>query len=119
MESGFNNSQLLFMVSNVQNGYFSTTPGGNGVKQNLTAFTQGQIQSGGVEFVHNGDHQAPGYGVLVTDGRQFTQPSSANIIFTDAPIVHQITLNVTLGETITLTPALLNITATDGSHPIK
>ncbi len=117
MESGFNNSQLLFMVSNVQNGYFSTTPGGNGARQNLTAFTQGQIQSGGVEFVHNGDHQAPGYGVLVTDGRQFTQPSSANIIFTDAPIVHQITLNVTLGETITLTPALLNITATDGSQP--
>ena len=117
MESGFNNIQLLFMVSNVQNGYFSTTPGGNGARQNLTAFTQGQIQSGGVEFVHNGDHQAPGYGVLVTDGRQFTQPSSANIIFTDAPIVHQITLNVTLGETITLTPALLNITATDGSQP--
>ncbi len=116
-ESGFNNSQLIFVVGNVQNGYFSTTPTSNGVKKNLTNFAQSQVQSGGVEFVHSGNRQAPGYSVLVTDGRQFTQPSQAEIVFADAPIVQQITLNITLGETITLTPALLNITATDGSTP--
>ena len=116
-ESGFNNSQLIFVVGNVQNGYFSTTPTSNGVKKNLTDFAQSQVQSGGVEFVHSGNRQAPGYSVLVTDGRQFTQPSQAEIVFADAPIVQQITLNITLGETITLTPALLNITATDGSTP--
>ena len=48
---------------------------------------------------------------------QSTLPSAASIVFTDAPIIRQITLNITLGETITLTPALLNITATDGSTP--
>ncbi len=116
-EAGFNNGQLIFLVGNVQNGYFSTTPMSNGVKKNLTDFAQSQVQSSGIEFVHAGNQQAPGYSVLVTDGRQFTQPSQADIIFTDAPIVQQITLNITLGETITLTPALLNITATDGSTP--
>ncbi|MBS0351420.1 MAG: FG-GAP repeat protein, partial [Proteobacteria bacterium] len=116
-EAGFNNSQLVFRVSEVSNGYFSSVPVGNSVKKNLTSFTQGQVQSGGVEFVHAGNQQTPGYVVSVTDGVQSTPPNPANIVFTDAPIIQQITLNITQGETITLTSALLNVTATDGSTP--
>ncbi|MBS0350630.1 MAG: FG-GAP repeat protein [Proteobacteria bacterium] len=116
-ELSFNDSQLVFVVSNVQNGCFWSVPMGASVKKNLTSFTQGQIQSGEVEFVHAGNQQAPDYTVLVTDGVQSTLPSTASIVFTDAPIIQPITLNITLGETITLTPALLNVTVTDGSTP--
>ena len=116
-ETGFNDSQLTFIVSNVQNGYFATVPMGNSPSENLISCSQAQIQNGDIEFVHSGDKQAPGYWVLVSDGVQSTQPSEASIVFTDAPIIQQIQLNITLGETILLTPALLNVTATDGSTP--
>ncbi|MBS0351246.1 MAG: FG-GAP repeat protein [Proteobacteria bacterium] len=115
-ESGFNGSQLLFVISDVHNGYFSTTSVGS-VKKNLTAFTQSRIESGEIEFVHAGNQQAPGYSVLVTDGRQSTLPSPAKIMFADAPIITQNVLNISRGETITLTPAFLNVTVTDGSTP--
>ena len=116
-ELGFNNSQLIFSVGNVQNGYFSTVPMGNGVKKNLTSFSQGQINSGAIEFVHNGAFQAPGYLVLVSDGMQSTLPSLATINFTDAPVITQNTFNITTSATIILTPTLLNVTATDSSTP--
>ena len=51
-ESGVtNNSQLIFSVGNVQNGYFSIVPSGNSPAKNVTSFTQAQIQNGEVEFV--------------------------------------------------------------------
>ncbi len=94
-EAGFNNSQLTFTVGDVQNGYFATVPSGNNPSKNLTSFTQAQIQSGAVEFVHDGDDQAPGYLVLVSDGVRSTSPSSAVIYFAGAPIITQNTLNIT------------------------
>ena len=116
-EAGFNNSQLIFSVANVQNGYFSTALTSNGALKNLTSFTQGQIQSGMIEFVHSNNGQAPAYSVLVTDGVQSTLPSAALIHFEGAPIITQNTLNITVGGVITLTPAMLDVTATDGSVP--
>ncbi len=116
-EAGFNNSQLTFTVGNVQNGYFATVPSGNSPSKNLTSFTQAQIQSGAVEFVHDGDDQAPGYSVLVSDGVQTTLPSAAMVYFAGAPIITRNQLNITVGGVITLTPALLNVTVTDGSTP--
>ncbi len=116
-EAGFNDSQLVFSVGNVRNGYFSTVLMSNGVTKNLTSFTQAQIQSGAVEFIHADNGQAPAYAVLVSDGVQSTLPSAAMIHFKGAPIITQNTLNITVGGTITLTPALLNVTATDGSAP--
>ena len=101
----------------MQNGYFSTVPMGNSPAKNLTSFTQAQIQSGAIEFVHNGDFQAPGYLVLVSDGMQSNLPSPATINFTDAPVITQNTFNIMTGATIILTPTLLNVTATDGSMP--
>ena len=116
-EAGFNNSQLIFFVGNVQNGYFSTVLMSNGATKNLTSFTQTQIQSGAIEFVHADNGQAPAYAVLVSDGVRSTLPSAAVIYFEGAPIITQNTLNITVGGAITLTPALLNVTATDGSLP--
>ena len=112
-ETGFNNSRLIFYVSNVRNGYFATTLGA----KNLTSFTQAQIQSSSIEFVHNGDGQAPGYSVLVSDGVQSTVPSTATIDFAGAPVITENTLNITSGGTVTLTPALLNVTIPAGSNP--
>ncbi len=116
-EAGFNNSQLIFSVGNVQNGYFSTVQMSNGATKNLTSFNQAQIQSGVIEFVHAGNGQAPAYAVLVSDGVRSTLPSAAVINFEGAPIITQNTLNITVGGSITLTPAMLNVTATDGSVP--
>ena len=67
VESGVtNNSQLIFSVGNVQNGYFSIVPVGHSPAKNLTSFTQAQIQNGDIEFVHSGDKQAPSYLVLAS-----------------------------------------------------
>ena len=116
-ETGFNNSQLIFSVGNVQNGYFANVPIGTSASKNLTSFTQEQVQSGAIEFVHDGHDQAPGYSVLVSDGTQSTSPSVAMIDFAGAPIITRNQLNITVGGIITLTPALLNVTVTDGSTP--
>ena len=118
MDPGVNNSsQIIFTVGNVQNGYFATVPMGTRTSQNLTVFTQAQIQSGVIEFVHTGNNQAPSYSVLVSDGVQSTSPRQAMVSFADAPVITQNTLNITTGSTVTLTPALLNVTTADGSAP--
>ena len=46
-----NNSQIIFTVGNVQNGYFATVPSSNNPSKNLTAFTQAEIQSSAIEFI--------------------------------------------------------------------
>ena len=113
-ETGFNNSQLIFIVSNVQNGYFSTVPSSNNLSKNVTSFTQAQIQNGAVEFIHNGDKQAPSYSVIVSDGVRSSVPNIATIDFIGAPVITQNSVNVTTGNTITLTSAMLNVTAPSG-----
>ena len=114
VETGFNVSNLIFYVSNVLNGYFSTAPIGNNVVKNLTSFTQAQIQNGAIEFVSVGNKQAPSYSVIVSDGMQTTSPSTVTVSFTGAPVITQNMLNITTGATITLTPAMLNVTAPSG-----
>ncbi len=112
-----NNSQIIFTVGNVQNGYFVMAPAGNSPSKNVTSFTQAQIADGEIEFVSAGNNQTPGYSVIVSDGIRSTAPSVATIYFAGAPIITQNVLNITAGETITLTPAVLNVTVTDGSTP--
>ncbi len=112
-----NNSQITFTVGNVQNGYFATVPSGSGASKNITSFTQAQIQNGAVEFVHNGDKQAPSYSVLASDGVQSTLPSVAKIDFIGAPNITQNSVNITTNGPIILTPAMLNVTAPSGVTP--
>ncbi len=70
-----------------------------------------------MEFVHNGDKQAPGYSVIVSDGLRSTVPSVATIDFIGAPVITQNSVNVTTGNTITLTSTMLNVTAPSGIAP--
>ncbi len=117
VEQGVNNSQLVFTVGNVLNGYFATVPSSNSPSKNLTSFTQTQIVNGSIEFVSAGNKQTPGYSVVASDGVQSTLPSSATIDFIGAPNITQNSVNITVGSTITLTPAMLNVTAPSGVAP--
>ncbi|MBS0349802.1 MAG: FG-GAP repeat protein, partial [Proteobacteria bacterium] len=117
LDSGVNNSQIVFTVANVQNGYFATTPTSKNSSKNITSFNQAQILNGDIEFVHSGDKQAPSYWVLASDGIQSTLPSLASIVLIGAPIITENTLNITTGGTITLTPNMLNVTMPIGIAP--
>ncbi|MBS0351961.1 MAG: FG-GAP repeat protein, partial [Proteobacteria bacterium] len=113
-EVGYDNNQLVFLISNVDNGYFTLT---NQNTTHLTAFNQSQIINGEVLFVHSGNSVPPSYTVMVTDGVQYTVPNTPVIHLTDAPIIIENTLTLQPGESVTLTPANLNVNVTDGSTP--
>ena len=117
VEQNVNNSQLVFTVGNVLNGYFATAPLGDSPSRDLTSFTQAQIVNGSIEFVSASNKQTPGYSVVASDGVQSTLPSSATIDFIGAPNITQNSVNITVGSTITLTPAMLNVTAPSGVAP--
>ena len=109
-EAGFDDSQLLFTVGDVQNGYFTFLPFNT---SRPTQWKQGQIQNGVVSFVHAGNQQAPCYQVSVSDGVQSTPPSLATVDFLGAPVITQNSLNVSQGGATVLTPATLNVTGSD------
>ena len=113
IETGFNASSLTFYISNVQNGYFSLLP----TNASVTRFLQSYVQKGQVQFVHSGNHQAPSYSVVVSDGSQATTPSPALINFLGAPTVTATPITVTPGGTTTLTTSNLNVSNTGGSSP--
>ena len=104
-------------MGNVLNGYFATAPLGDSPSRDLTSFTQAQIVNGSIEFVSASNKQTPGYSVVASDGVQSTLPSSATINFIGAPNITQNSVNITVGSTITLTPAMLNVTAPSGVAP--
>ena len=110
-ETGFNDGQLIFMISNVQNGYFSLSP----TNASVTRFLQSYVQNSQVRFVHSGDRQAPSYSVIVSDGSQVTAPSPASINFIGAPSVTTTPITVTQGGSTTLTTSNLNVTNIGGS----
>ncbi len=111
VETGFNASSLTFYVSNLQNGYFSLLP----TNASVTRFLQSYVQNGQVQFVHSGDHQAPSYLVVVSDGSQVTAPGLASINFIGAPSVTATPVTVTPGGSNTLTTSNLNVTNTGSS----
>ena len=55
--------------------------------------------------------------MIVSDGLQTTSPSAATVTFVGAPVITENALNITTGGTITLTPAMLNVTAPTGVAP--
>jgi len=70
---------LTFTVSSVTNGQFEFV-GTAGV---ITSFTQAELTTPGVQFVHNGSELAPSYFVSVNDGTQTVGPVAATINFTN------------------------------------
>ena len=49
----------------------------------ITSFTQAQVTSGAVQFVHDGGEAAPSYDVSVSDGSLSDGPSAAAISFSN------------------------------------
>jgi Cadherin-like/Putative Ig domain/FG-GAP repeat len=111
IETGFSPGNLTFYISNLQSGYFSLLP----TNASVTRFLQSYVQNGQVQFVHSGDHQAPGYSVVVSDGSQVTTPSSASIDFIGAPSITTTPVTITPGGSTTLTTDNLNATNTGSS----
>ncbi len=113
IEAGINASGLIFYVSNVQNGYFSLLL----TNASVTRFIQSYVQKGQVQFVHSGDHQAPSYSIVVSDGNQATVPSPALIDFLGASTITTTPVTLTPGGSTTLTTSNLNVSNTGGNSP--
>ncbi|MBI2366392.1 MAG: hypothetical protein HYV01_15510, partial [Deltaproteobacteria bacterium] len=71
-------ASLTFTVSSVAGGQFElvSSPG-----VAITSFTQAQVGSGAVRFVHDGGAAAPSYDVTVLDGALSDGPAAATIAF--------------------------------------
>ena len=106
-------SSLQFTVSGVTGGQFElvASPGAA-----ITTFTQAQITSGAVQFVHDGNEAAPTYSVSVFDGALTTGPQAAAITFTnvnDAPVIGNNSLTISEGQTVVLGAGDLSATDVD------
>ncbi len=102
---------LSFTVSSVSGGQFElvASPG-----VAITSFTQAQITSNAVRFVHDGGEAPPSYDVTVSDGSLADGPEAATLSFTnvnDAPTLINNRLVITEGTSVVLTTA--NLSATD------
>lgn len=97
-------AQLTYTISGVSGGRFEFVANA-GVA--ITSFTQADINSGAVRFVHDGNEAAPSYDVTVSDGLLSNGPQSVLVTFTganDAPVMNSATFSVvensTLGTTV-------------------
>jgi len=97
-------AQLTYTISGVSGGQFEFLANA-GVA--ITSFTQADINSGSVRFVHDGNEAAPSYDVTVSDGLLSNGPQSASVTFTgvnDSPVMNSATFSVvensTLGTTV-------------------
>jgi VCBS repeat-containing protein len=87
-------SQLTYIISGVSGGRFEfvANPG-----VTITSFTQAQVNSGLVQFVHDGNEAAPSYHVTVSDGSLSNGPQAANVTFTgsnDTPVMNPATFSL-------------------------
>lgn len=96
---------FTFVISNLQHGYFSLT---SAPATAITQFTQTQIQSGIVQFVHDGSANAPSYSVTASDGRMSSSTQPASISFDVPPTLLANTLTINQGQTVVLNLSNLN-----------
>ncbi len=111
VEAGMNANNLIFYVSNVQNGYFSLLP----TNASVIRFLQSYVQKNQVQFVHSSNFQAPSYTTVVSDGSYATAPSLAVIDFLGAPTLTTTPITLTPGGKTTVTTSNLNVSNTGGS----
>ena len=106
---------LVFTVSNVTNGQFELTGAPT------TTFTQADVTSGFVTFVHDGGEIAPSYDVEVSDGDTSTAPAAATITFSanvdDTPVLGNNSLTVNEGQTVVLDAGDLGASDDDDLDP--
>ena len=101
---------LTYSVTSVSNGQFELV-GNPGVA--ITSFTQAQVDTGAVQFVHAAasGEAVPSYTLTVTDGEGgISTASTANVTFTpvnDNPVIVTNTLTITEATAVTLTSSQL------------
>ena len=107
---------LTFNVSGIIGGIFKQNDGGGNGATAISSFTNAQIASGAIRFVHDGTETAAAFDVTVGDGTLTTTPPiSATITYTgvndQTPILTANALTVTEGQTEVLSAS--NFAATD------
>ena len=75
-------AQLVYTATGVSGGRFEFE---TALGVAVTSFTQDQINSGAVKFVHDGGLVTPGYSLTVNDGQLSSAASPANVTFTKLP----------------------------------
>lgn len=106
------NPSLVYSIINPQHGYFKQISAGLAA----TSFTQQQIQSGQIQFVHDDSGYAPSYSISVTDGGFMTLlvPQPAQITFVHlGPYLNRNTLSLNQGQTIIMSNAQLSAISLD------
>jgi hypothetical protein len=99
---------LTFIVSSVLHGQFERISASGSA---ISSFTQAEVQSGTIQFVHDGGVTAPGYQVAVSDGKMAILPRPSVIAFDAAPVLTVNSLALSQGQTVLLSP--VNLAATD------
>ena len=116
-DSDSNEADLIFTVSNVQQGQFElvSSPGFA-----VTGFSQAQVTAGDIQFVHDGGELPPAYDVSVSDGLASTTPAAAAVSFTnqnDAPVLGANSLTLDEGEMVVLDGSDLSASDIDSDDP--
>ncbi|MEH2036468.1 cadherin-like domain-containing protein, partial [Nostoc sp.] len=108
-------AQLTYTASSISGGRFELVANA-GVA--ITTFTQAQINSGAVRFVHNGGETAPSYSLIVNDGSLNSGSSTVAGTFTkvnDAPTISTNALSVSEGGSVVLSSSNINATDPDNT----
>ncbi|MEL6398058.1 MAG: cadherin-like domain-containing protein [Cyanobacteria bacterium J06626_4] len=107
------------IVPTVLAGNFLLTPSG-GTATETTEFSLADVQSGRVQFTHDGSNTEPQYSVIATvgegDAAEASEPQPATInffVFNDAPIFATNVLSITEGGTVVLNADTPNLVTTD------
>ena len=109
-------AQLTYTASSISGGQFElvATP-----SVAITSFTQAQINSGAVRFVHDGGETAPSYSLIVNDGSLNSGSSTVTLgTFTnvnDAPTISTNSLSLSEGSSVVLSSSNINATDPDNT----
>lgn len=120
---------LTYTIKSVSNGEFQLLGGEAPVSLAVDAtFTQADVDSGLIQFVHDGGELPPNYSLTVTDNgidgdtttalsvtRDLTIPEGGFTNINDAPVLVNNTLTLTEGDAVFLTSD--NLSATDAEDP--
>jgi hypothetical protein len=107
-------SDLIFVMSEVVNGQFS--PVGQ-VNKSLTNIAQSLIEQNSIVFIHAGNHQAPSYTLVVTDGTLQSVPSIPLISFSNAPVLQSNQITIEQSQSIVLNASNFNASVSSVNDP--
>lgn len=112
-DSAVTASNLVFTITNIQHGKFTLVSNST---QAITTFSLAQIQTGTIQFIHDGSNIAPSYSVSVSDGTVSNTGGavSATIKFNYAPTLVTNQLAISQGQTVILTADSLSATDSNG-----